>query len=136
MPTLYEVLESYKRSLVASVQLQEFRSWGQTTTGLFRQEIAAHVQLEQAYITEQIAERKRDATKRARGDGPRFGKPPEGDAWPEFPDVIPWDREICDLSAFWLEVTCTCARMTLVPLRRLAGDVGWKRTLREIVPKL
>jgi hypothetical protein len=75
MPTLHEVLESYKRSLLAHVQLQEFRSWGGGTSGAFNQEIAGHVQIERAYLAELLEERRRASTPRERGDTTRFGMP-------------------------------------------------------------
>lgn len=63
MPSLDEVLASYARTLVAKVQLSEFAGWGDATTGSFRRQIAAHVELEQEYLREVTARR------RSRPDG-------------------------------------------------------------------
>ena len=136
LPTLHELLESYKRSLLAQVQRQEFLSWGQPVLNGFAAEIAAHVRLEREYLEQMIDQRRRAATPRERGDTTRFGMPPQVEPGAGLPEVLPWDREIADLSDFWLEVTCSCARTTFVPLRRLAGEIGWSKTLREVVPKL
>lgn len=54
----------------------------------------------------------------------------------ELPSAIPWDTPIAELSGLWLVVECLDHGSMLYPLRRMAADVGHKRTLRSIVPKL
>lgn len=76
-------------------------------------------------------------TGRERGDKTRYGLPPAPDPWPVFPGVIPWDTPISELYNFWLEVRCSvCSRATFIPFRRLAADIGWSRTIRDVVPHL
>lgn len=52
------------------------------------------------------------------------------------PSVVPWDTEISELSGFWLLTRCECGRSSALPLRLLAAQLGWRKTLRTIVPKL
>lgn len=70
---------------------------------------------------------------RDRSDKTRFGFPPEANPPPQLPAEIPWETPISDLAAFWLEVTCSCGRSSTVPLRLVAAEHGWGRTLRQIV---
>lgn len=54
-----------------------------------------------------------------------------------FPEEVPWDLPIADLSRFSVEIACDCHEgVTKYPLRLMAAELGWKRTLRTIVPKL
>lgn len=65
--------------------------------------------------------------------GTKYPMPPDRPA--PFPDRAPWDTPISELP-FWLEIKCQCGRSTAYPLRLLAARVGWKKTLRSIVPRL
>jgi len=53
-----------------------------------------------------------------------------------FPREVPWDTPISDLSGWWLSSTCDEHGTVAYPLRLMAANLGWKRTLRSIVPKL
>lgn len=54
----------------------------------------------------------------------------------ELPAAVPWDSAIADLAGLWLECRCGCGENAYLPLRRLAAQLGWKRTLRTILPRL
>lgn len=41
----------------------------------------------------------------------RFPFPPL-DIYQHFPESIPWDVQISDLSSFWLDVQCSCTGAT------------------------
>lgn len=71
---------------------------------------------------------------RARGDESKYGWPPVGNA-PIHPMEPPWDIDLHLLSTLWLETKCDCGRR-LYPLRLMAANHGWYRTLRQIVPRL
>ena len=71
--------------------------------------------------------------KRARGDESKYGWPPDHE--PIHPIEPPWDIDLHILSGLWLETICDCGRR-LYPLRLMAADLGWYRTLRQIVPRL
>jgi hypothetical protein len=73
---------------------------------------------------------------RERGDTTTFGLPPQGSPWAELPPSLPWDRPIADMPTFWLRCECKCGHSSALPLRLLAGQLGWRKTLREIVPRL
>jgi hypothetical protein len=64
----------------------------------------------------------------------RFGLPPYTDIG--LPTIVPWDKPISELSGLWLVIECTTCGTTEYPVRRLAADQGWTRTLRGIVPRL
>jgi hypothetical protein len=65
----------------------------------------------------------------------RYGFPPLLEA--ELPETIPWDVPIHELSGLWLTVVCGgCGTTSQLPLRLMAAEQGWDRTLRQIVPKL
>lgn len=66
----------------------------------------------------------------------RYGFPPERDPYEVFPDMPPWDTPLVDLSNWWLEIRCVCGRFSVYPLRLLAANVGWRKTLRQVVPLL
>lgn len=69
-------------------------------------------------------------------DSTRYGLPPEQDAFRPFPVEAPWNVPISELSDLWLRISCVCGTSTGYPLRLLAGEIGWTRTLREVIPKL
>lgn len=73
---------------------------------------------------------------RSRDDKTRYGLPPEGDPFEPFPTEVPWDRPISEMPRWWLHVTALGGSSARIPLRLLAGQYGWDKTLREIVPKL
>jgi hypothetical protein len=71
----------------------------------------------------------------------RSGKPTPYPLPPErtvhgFPATPVLDTAIADLVGLWLKIECDCGRQQLYPLRLLAAKIGWKTTLRTIVPKL
>jgi hypothetical protein len=72
--------------------------------------------------------------RRDRDDETRYGWPPLPPSY-LLPVVVPWDDPIADHSPLWLEGKCACGRR-LYPLRLLAAHVGWRRTLRDVVPRL
>ncbi len=53
----------------------------------------------------------------------------------QFPDQVPWSVPIFQMSNWWLTIDCRCGEKK-VPLRLLAARIGWRITLREIVPFL
>lgn len=66
-----------------------------------------------------------------------FPVPPRDGALARFPEAIPWTTPIYQMSNWWLEITCSCSgNPMMMPLRLLAARVGWRRTLRDIVPHL
>lgn len=66
----------------------------------------------------------------------RYPLPPEGIAG-RLPENIPWDTPISELSSCWLWIDCSgCGNSMLYPLRLMASNLGWKRTLRTTVPHL
>jgi hypothetical protein len=69
-------------------------------------------------------------------DDTRYGFPPEAPAVVPWPSEPPWDTPISELNALWLRIECDCGRSSGYPLRLMAARLGWKRTLRTIVPKL
>ena len=70
-------------------------------------------------------------------DAPKTRYPFPPDRFGHFPDSTPWDTPISELSPWWLRVQCICdAGTVLYPLRLMAAEIGWERTLRTIVPKL
>jgi len=72
----------------------------------------------------------------ARDDPPtRYPLPPE-DISGVLPPTIPWDTPIAELSSCWLAISCDCGTSSLLPLRLMAAQRGWKLTLRSIVPRL
>lgn len=62
--------------------------------------------------------------------------PPLAEVGARLPDEVPWDTPIADLAAFWIEARCACGENAYLPLRLLAARVGWKRTLRTVMPRL
>jgi hypothetical protein len=64
-----------------------------------------------------------------------FPMPPVDGALDVFPDRVPWTTPIFQMSNWWLSVTCQCGQKH-VPLRLLSARIGWRITLREIVPFL
>jgi hypothetical protein len=72
---------------------------------------------------------------RDRGDKTRFGYPPEGNSFEPFPQAVPWDKSISELTNWWLAVDC-CRGTVRMPLRLMAAERGWQLTLREVVRHL
>ena len=72
--------------------------------------------------------------RRDRGDDTRYGWPPLPDSY-LLPAEVPRDDPIADHAHLWLEGHCTCGRR-LYPLRLLAAHVGWRQTLKDVVPRL
>lgn len=70
---------------------------------------------------------------RERGDKTPFGFPPERAPAAQLSAEIPWDRPVSELSGLWLDITCGCGRSSMVPLRLVAAEHGWTRTLRQVV---
>jgi hypothetical protein len=64
-----------------------------------------------------------------------FPIPPAEGGLAAFPERVPWATPIFEMSNWWLTVNCTCGEKQ-VPLRLLAARIGWRITLREIVPFL
>lgn len=64
----------------------------------------------------------------------RYPLPPNRDQ--RVPDVAPLDTEISELAGLWLRTECQCGRSSSLPLRLLAAQLGWRKTLGTIVPKL
>lgn len=73
-----------------------------------------------------------------RDDPPTPPLPPEREAYEPFPEQIPWDTPISELSNWWLLLTCQCmgSGHSAYPLRLMAARVGWDMTLRMVVPRL
>jgi hypothetical protein len=70
-------------------------------------------------------------------DRHRFPLPSERNPFEPFPDAVPWDMPISELSKWWLHLQCgRCEHTTYIPLRLLAAQRGWFVTLRQIVPRL
>lgn len=65
----------------------------------------------------------------------RFPLPPTEGGLDRFPERVPWTTPIFEMSNWWLTVDCSCGEKQ-VPLRLLAARIGWRITLREIVPFL
>lgn len=72
---------------------------------------------------------------RDRDDNTKFGMPPLGDPFQPFPAEIPWDMPISEMTNWWLEIN-SGQKTVRYPLRKMAGERGWQRTLREILPQL
>lgn len=69
-------------------------------------------------------------------DQTRYGYPPERPPFEAFPAEIPLDTPISELG-WWLGLKCTtCDARGYYPLRLMAANIGWDRTLRQIVPNL
>ncbi len=66
----------------------------------------------------------------------RFGFPEPIPAFTSFPEDVPWDVPIHKLAGWWLEVQCPTHFVAAMPLRLLAANAGWNRTLRDVVPRL
>lgn len=66
---------------------------------------------------------------------PRFPVPPLEGGLEKFPDRVPWTTPIFQMSNWWLSIACKCG-VKHVPLRLLSAEIGWRITLREIVPFL
>lgn len=64
-----------------------------------------------------------------------FPMPPIEGAIEQFPDRVPWNTPIFQMSNWWLSVACQCGEKH-VPLRLMAAKIGWRITLREMVPFL
>lgn len=64
-----------------------------------------------------------------------FPLPPAEGALDRFPDKAPWTTPIFEMSNWWLVVECKCGQKQ-VPLRLMSAQIGWRITLREIVPFL
>lgn len=65
-----------------------------------------------------------------------FPIPPDGDAFVRFPDKTPWEAAIWTLP-WWLQITCSCRLGSVQqPLRLMSAQIGWRVTLRQIVPRL
>ncbi len=62
--------------------------------------------------------------------------PPLPDKPPPFPAEPPLDASLADLAPWWLETHCACGRVAFLPLRKLAGDLGWRTPLGSILPRL
>ncbi len=68
------------------------------------------------------------------GEAP-FPLPPAEGGIEQFPEHVPWGVPIFQMSNWWLTVNCICGEKQ-VPLRLLAARIGWRITLREVVPFL
>ena len=67
----------------------------------------------------------------------RFPLPDEPYPKPPFPAELPMGEPISQLSAWWLDITCTCNRgRVLYPLRLLSARIGWTVTLEQAVARL
>jgi hypothetical protein len=64
-----------------------------------------------------------------------FPIPPIDGALEQFPERVPWNTPIFQMSNWWLSVNCRCG-VKHVPLRLLSARIGWRITLREVVPFL
>lgn len=72
--------------------------------------------------------------RRDRADETRNGWPPEPASY-LLPTAVPWDDALCDHAPLWLEGKCTCGRR-LYPLGFMAAHLGWRHSLRDVVPRL
>lgn len=70
---------------------------------------------------------------RSRDERTKYGLPPDQPA--PRPLTPPWDFELQALTGLWLETKCDCGRR-LYPLRLMAANLGWRRTLRQVMPRL
>ena len=75
------------------------------------------------------------AGQRTKLDDTPFPLPPTEGGLETFPERVPWGTPIFEMSNWWLTVNCRCGEKQ-VPLRLLAAKIGWRITLREIVPFL
>lgn len=64
----------------------------------------------------------------------RFGFPPQPSQPASLPAAIPWKTPIHQLTGLWISRQCSCGSSSLYPLRRMAADLGWQRTLADLVP--
>lgn len=65
----------------------------------------------------------------------RFPIPPREGALEVFPEDPPWDVPIASMANWWLRPQCACGAGAY-PLRLMAAEQGWDRTLQEIVPRM
>ena len=71
----------------------------------------------------------------AKPEDAMFPLPPAEGGLNHFPEQVPWNVPIFQMSNWWLSVDCRCGEKQ-VPLRLLAARIGWRITLREVVPFL
>ena len=64
-----------------------------------------------------------------------FPIPPQGEAFVRFPESVPWEAPIWTLP-WWLGIKCDCGGGSTYPLRLMAAKIGWRNTLRQVVPRL
>lgn len=57
-PTLEDLLVSYRKALMAKVQLLEFLGWGPGVDGSMRKTIAMHEETEAAYVAAEVQRRR------------------------------------------------------------------------------
>jgi hypothetical protein len=65
-----------------------------------------------------------------------FPFPPLEGAETRFPEQPPWDVPINRMSNWWLRLTCECGDSHHRPLRLMSAELGWRLTLRQILPRL
>jgi hypothetical protein len=66
----------------------------------------------------------------------KYGFPDLIDPFTPFPEEAPWDVPLAKLAGWWLEIECSDHFETGMPLRLLAANAGWTKTLRQVVPLL